>query len=347
MKIKKTILGSIAIIAAILLLKYDTAAADSALSAMNICIKRVIPSLFPYMVLSSFILSLDLAEPFYRHIPMSIFRLPKCTAPVFLSGLLCGFPVGAVGCASLYENGRITKNEASRLCAIASHTSPAFLIGTVGTLWGSKKFGMILYLSSLIFAVFTGIVLRYWKIENHSSLIGSAAFPLPKAVPAFCKAVTDAASSCLTVTGFIVFFRVAGNIASSVFPMLSDIFMVSFEFSSGVISGAGTGGLYGVALTGFAVGFSGFSVFMQIQKYLSEFDIPFYPIFFTKLLEGFFLAATSVIYYHLSPMQPLEDVLSSENIITPSTLSITIFVLVLLHFAGYFLMRKNKYVRRS
>lgn len=347
MKSGKYILLTATLLAAFLLLKYDRIAAESALSALSACVRQVIPSLFPYMVLSSFILALDLAQPLYRFIPMSVFRLPSCTAPVFLSGLLCGSPVGAAGCASLYESGRITKDEASRLCAISSHTSPAFLIGTVGALWGSKKFGVVLYVTSISFAMFGGIVLRFRRTEQRPSSCSSSVFPAPKAIPAFCKAVTDAASSCLAVTGFIVFFRVMSSATSAVFPAMSDIFSVTFEFSQGAVRGAEIGGICGAALTGFAVGFSGFSVFMQILKYLSANEIPFTPVLITKLLEGLFTSAVAVIYYHLSPMQPIEDALSGKDILTPPALLVPIFVLFTLHFAGYFLMRRNKCVRRS
>lgn len=346
MKSGKNILLAVTLAGAFLLLKYDTLAADTALTALHDCVTRVIPSLFPYMVLSSFILALDLMRPLYRFIPMSVFKLPSCTAPVLITGLLCGFPVGAAGCASLYQSGRITKDEASRLCAISGHTSPAFLIGTVGALWDSKEFGAVLYGAGLVFALFSGIVMRF----GCTSGVSDQYYPqtaVPKAVPAFCKAVTDAASSCLAVTGFIVFFRVACAAVTTVLPAMSDAFTATFEFSRGVIRGAELGGICGAAMTGFAVGFAGLSVFMQTMKYLSADEIPFLRVLVTKVLEGFFTAAVAVIYYHFHPMHPTEDALSGGTVPTISALLLPIFVLFTLHCAGYFLLRGNKCVRRS
>lgn len=347
MNIRKILLTTLSLTTAFLLLKYDQAVSDSALAALSTCIRLVIPSLFPYMVLSSFIIALDLAEPLYRLIPMSTFRLPSCTAPVFLTGLLCGAPTSAAGCASLCENGRITKNEAARLCALSSHTSPAFLIGTVGALWGSKSFGIVLYMTEVMFTLVNGIVLRFRKDEAHSSACMTAINPMPKAIPALCKSVTDAASSCLAITGFIVFFRVACTIASTVLPPLADLFSATFEFSSGAVQGAKLGGISGAALTGFAVGFSGFSVFMQILRFLSASDIPFAPLFKTKLAEGIVTAAVAVLYYLHSPMQPTADALSLQDILSAGEMLVPLFFIISLHFAGHFLLPQNYVARRS
>lgn len=347
MKIRKTLLSVLVLAAAVLFLQYNTEASGAALDALSSCIRQVIPSLFPYMVLSSLILSLDLAAPLYRLIPMQVFGLPACTAPVFLTGLLCGFPVGAAGCAALCESGKITKQDAARLCALSSHTSPAFLIGVVGTLWGSKKFGIFLYAFAVLYAVVSGLVMRPSCRSSAFSVRNPPPFLQPKAIPAFCCAVTDAASSCLSIVGFIVFFRAAAVVLSSVLPPLTDLFAAVFEFSSGSVRGAQIGGMAGVCMTGFAVGFSGLSVCAQILRFLAPCEIPFAPVFAVKLVEGMLTAAAAAIFYLRSPMQPAEDALSSAVILSPPAMLIPLIVLTVLHTAGQFLLRGNKFAHRA
>lgn len=347
MKMKKYLLSALVLSAAVLFLRYDREAADAALTALSSCIRQVIPSLFPYMVLSSLILSLDLAAPLCRLIPMRVFGLPACAAPVFITGLLCGFPVGAAGCASLCESGKITKQDAARLCAISSHTGPAFLIGVVGALWGSKRFGILLYTAGIIFAIVSGLVMRAYHPHAAVSELNQPVFPQPKVIPAFCRAVTDAASSCLAVTGFIVFFRVAAVVLSTVLPPLADLSAAVFEFSSGAIRGAQMGGISGACMTGFAVGFSGLSVMAQILKFLSPLDIPFAPVFTAKLIEGGLTAGISALWYLLSPMQPAADVLSSAAMLSAPAMLLPLCILTVLHAAGQFLMPGNKFAHKA
>ncbi len=283
-----------------LFLLYEDEASNAARKALALAASYVIPTLFPYMVISSVIISFDLFEPVYRHIPSDkIFFLPRSSASVILTGLLCGFPVGASGTCKLYENGKISKDDASRLCAVSSNTSPAFIIGTVGGMWG-KKYAVFLLAIQTLSAMVIGICLR-GKRGNTSLKVteNPHKHSANDIASVLCRAVSESSFSCLSVCGYIVFFRVTAVILSKVIPQLTDIFSVIFEFSSGCAIGASRGGIYGICLTGFAVGFSGLSVFMQTLNLIGRHPIPFSAVFVTKLAQGAILSASSAVFYLL------------------------------------------------
>ncbi len=291
----------------VLFLVCGESATEAARDSMHLAAVHVLPSLFPYMVLSSVIVSLDLTEPIYRRLPVErLFRLPRASAAVILCGMLGGFPVGALGACKLYERGGISRADAARLCAISSNTSPAFIVGTVGGMWG-RSYAITLLAAQLISSLAIGAVMA-----KRVSYAPSAPAKKDDAVRegtalVLCRAISESSLNSVAICGYIVFFRVTAAMLSVVLPPLSDVFAVLFEFSSGAALGASRGGLYGICLTGFAVGFSGFSVFMQTANLTERHSIPFAPIFFSKLAQGAIIAAVSAVFcilYSPAPSAP-------------------------------------------
>ena len=95
-------------------------AASGAASGLSLWYSTVLPSLFPCMALSGYLISSRLIR-----------RLPP--APLALAaGWLGGYPMGAKTAADLYRAGRITKKQGNRLLLLACAPSPMFLTGFLG-----------------------------------------------------------------------------------------------------------------------------------------------------------------------------------------------------------------------
>ena len=303
-KILSSVTSMLAVILLILFLIFEEESSAAVVSALTLCALRVIPALFPYMVISSVIVSLDLLGPICCYIPTErIFALPCGSASVILTGLLCGFPVGAAGACRLYESGKLTKNEAERLIVFSSGASPAFLCGTVASLWDSKKYGIFLLISQTVLSLICGMLLS--KIGNKDINVGHNKENVKEKVSfpaALCKAVSDAASASLSLTAYVTFFRVISVIASAVLPYIYLPMSAVAEFSFGCVSGASIGGYTGAFICGFAIGFSGLSVFMQIYNITAKsfLDIKYYlPV---KTLCGIILGFLSCLFFKVAPM---------------------------------------------
>lgn len=282
----------------IMLLVYERYIGEEIRTALLLFVNRVLPPLFPYMVISKLIVSLELFAPLNRFLGFGrMFRLPDESSSVIFTGLLCGFPVGASGTCTLYENGTISKKDAERLAALSSNTGPAFIIGTVSSLWNSKAYGIFLYIVQTLSAVVIA------KIKSRATPAQSNAKrkytePPQKSFAAeLCKAVSESASACLTVCAYIVFFRTVAVIFSCLLPFLYPVFSVIFEFSSGCAAGATIGGMRGIFMTGFAVGSAGLSVMMQNYNLLGRHDIPMKTLWISKAVQGFLCGAASVLFY--------------------------------------------------
>lgn len=94
----------------------------------------VVPTLFPFMVLSGLIAAgngiSQIMSPFY-FLLHPLFGISRDGCFVLISGLLCGYPLGAKMCAEFVRDGRIGRSEAHLLMAICNHASPMFILGYV------------------------------------------------------------------------------------------------------------------------------------------------------------------------------------------------------------------------
>ena len=280
----KSLSAAAVLSAMILLLFIGDSASDAVLSSMELCVTRVIPSLFPYMVLSSLMISMDLTEPLYRRLPTEKWLgLPRCAASVLFTGLFCGFPVGAAGCAALVRDGKLNRDDAAALCAASSAASPAFVIGTVGQWWG-REYGTLLWLRGS----------GQSPVHETASQTNTGGFPGHLA-----SAVSSAASSCIAVIASVTFFGSTARILSHLIPWLTVPASVLLEFSQGSAAGAKMGGMPGIIVTGAAVGFTGISVMIQSAASLAPEKISLKPLILSKIAAMAVSAAVSAVYYLL------------------------------------------------
>ncbi|MGM9618465.1 MAG: nucleoside recognition domain-containing protein [Oscillospiraceae bacterium] len=176
-----------------------------------LCFGSVLPSLFPFFVLSSLLLSLGVSETLGRLLsPLmtALFGLSGSGAGAFALGLIGGYPSGARAVSELYENHLCSREEAERLLGFCNNCGPAFLLSFVGAeRFGSAAVGLQLYLIHVLAALLTGLLLRPRK-----SCAPSAFHALPrKRLPfsaAFVDAVQSGFSAFLSVCGFVLLFSV-------------------------------------------------------------------------------------------------------------------------------------------
>lgn len=274
----------------LLLFVSTESAMDAAKNALNLCAISVIPSLFPFMVLSGLIVRRNLLSPLYPIFPtQSLFRLPAPSACAILLGALCGFPIGAKTTAELYRTGQLTKNEAERTIAIANNCGPAFAVNFVGRFF-EKGFGLYLYTAQLVSAAAVGVLFCRGQKEDipsksiHRTPFNSSESPIRD----FAASLTDAASAVIPLCGYIVFFSILCAILRPLVPWeeAAAFLCTVFEITSGIRAAAALGGPFVLFLVGFSVGFSGISVFVQSYCFTSAVGLSLRRAFLIKAVQG-------------------------------------------------------------
>lgn len=123
----------------------------------------VLPLLLPFILLSRFWIRYKIPELFFyqakkifpSHTDLAI------TLPVFLLGLCCGFPVGAIFIAHYYQNGALNKQQAEILLPLASFVSPMFVMGYIRSQTGLHGTSWLRYL----LALYLPVILCYLSIQ--------------------------------------------------------------------------------------------------------------------------------------------------------------------------------------
>lgn len=150
-RVRDLLLGLALLCATLALMLYPQPSMEAAKSGLALCYNVIIPSLFPFFVLSSLVVELGLAGYLGRLLEglmRPLFHVSGACASAFALGFIGGYPVGAKTAISLYENGMCTKTEAERLLAFCNNSGPAFILGVVGAgVFASSRVGVLLYLA--------------------------------------------------------------------------------------------------------------------------------------------------------------------------------------------------------
>lgn len=290
-------------------------------SGIELCLKTVIPSLFCFMVLTGFLLQSGL----YRllSVPLSpitkhLFFLPPELGSVVLLSLIGGYPMGAKSIADLLNQHRIEPGCAQRMLLYCCCAGPSFIITAVGYgMFGSYQAGFVLYLvqliTSLIFAVVTGVFARRKKQKQVLACFAPANTPKPF-LPfgqAFVSAVSGAVSSLAQMCGFIILFRAVSEAAANLFQnrFLSCILLGSLEVTNGCLL-SGTLPL-GILFASCFLSFGGFSVIAQLAGFLKDTTLSTRPFLAARALHA--VCSSFLVFCYLKLFPQTAAVFSSSS----------------------------------
>lgn len=194
------------------MLSFPSTCIAGARAGLSLCGDVIVPSLFPMLALSTFLIDAGFAHGLGRVLERpvrALFRLPGGAAAALVLGLIGGYPVGAAACAGLHRTGELTKDEAERLLAFSVNSSPAFIIGAVGAgMLGSPGAGCLIYTAHIASSLVIGLCLRGRGNASGRKTVKNTAGvseTLPPA-EAFVGSVISAASGIVNICAFVVLF---------------------------------------------------------------------------------------------------------------------------------------------
>lgn len=221
----------------VILILDASAALESAAAGVSLCVRSVVPSLFPFLVLSIYLTgnlpagAVPILRPLGR-----LCRLPSGSEGILLTGLLGGYPVGAQAVTQAWEAGAISTENARRMLGFCSNAGPAFLFGMLSPLFQAPGAVWALWGVHILSALLTGMILPSQASGNMVRVQGNAvSFP-----GALQRGVRVMASIC----GWVILFRVLiGCLERWVFWMMPDIAAVLIcgllELTNGCVSLSG------------------------------------------------------------------------------------------------------------
>lgn len=271
----------------------------------------IFPTLFPFLVVTSLLLSsggLNLITRLFGGLFRRIFRVTQNGAFAVLAGFLCGYPMGAKVTADLLRAEKISDREARYLLSFCNNTSPVFIINFI--VW--KTFGdERLMLPTLLILIGSPVLMSF--IFRRIYLKGRHPFPEPSAALKEKKTRFDFSvlDSCMMnsfeaivkVGGYIILFSVLLALLEELSGQKSILMAAApaLEVTNGILllsSSVSDPGLRYAAVLGLT-SFGGLCSAAQTQCMLEGTGLSVIPYIIQKLTTAAAASLLSFIYLAL------------------------------------------------
>ncbi|MCL1803155.1 MAG: hypothetical protein FWG30_05850 [Eubacteriaceae bacterium] len=286
-------------------------ARESALNGVDAWFRRVMPSVFPFFVLTEYMQKSGLAtqislvmEPFMS----KVFGVSGEGSFAYLASLFSGNPLAAKIISDFYSERRISRKEAYQLFALCGNFGPVFTISTVGVaFYYSRSLGFLLFAVGHISCFITAFILSGHRdgsqpAERVPLSISPMGFP-----KAFAGAVKDSVVSILNIGGFIVFFQVIIDLVTGFAGDSQDSFLAAIIGSFiEITAGSEKLGILrqdnlmlSAGLASAALAWGGLSILFQSLSYITETDLEIWPFIKARIVQmvvSFALTAAAIAF---------------------------------------------------
>lgn len=260
--------------------------AEGVKAGLTLAGNNLIPSLFPFMVLSSYIVNSSVSDIIAKLLnkpALKIFKVNGYGLCAVILGLMGGYPIGARAVAEFYTQKKISKKQAQTLLLWCVNPGPAFVIISIGTFMYTRiKIGVILYVSVVTASLITGITASFFIKEDYAPPI---IIRENKNENIFVNSVKNASRAMLSICSWVLVFSASGELVAEYFP---SAFATVFKSLSEVTTGCCTVASLKLPLplTCGILGFGGFAILFQIADYLHQCSVK--PQFYicTRIING-------------------------------------------------------------
>jgi len=274
-----------------------------ALNGLELWFNKMIPALFPFMILSGIMIRMNLTDIFMRVLsPLlkPLFRLSNPCIYVIFTGFLCGFPMGAHVCAQLYLKEQLSKEEATLLLSFCNNIGPIYFIS-----FALPAIGIPLNALPLIgmygIPLLYGLILRYFKYRKTipcCSISTKTAMQSMNFLTALDESVTAAIPAITRLGGYMIFFNLLNIIPILYFPLnIRYFFNCILEITGGLQILQKRAPVFALC----SLSFGGLSCLVQTYSMIKETDLSLSNYLLHKLLLtafcGIFYWALTIITF--------------------------------------------------
>lgn len=265
----------------VMVIIFDSACAfGAAKDGVRLCLEVVIPSLFPFFVLTGPITAYFCGKSISPAIARFL-KIPSGSEGILLTGILGGYPMGVKSVRNAYDAGALRKTDAKRMLMFCNFAGPSFLFGMVGNLFGRKS-----------------IVWALWAVHILSALLIAGIIPGSPTEKAEIPAVSvknvilQAVSAMAVVCAWVILFRVILAFCGRWFLWRIGAAGQAFfggilELSNGILMLHSVGSLgCKFVLSAIMLGFGGICVAMQASFFAGNLGAKTYLL--GKVLHGLY-----------------------------------------------------------
>lgn len=232
MKTKRQIIsiGLLFLIFFMLILDTKTALLG-AKDGITICLNTIIPSLFPFIVITTLLVNRlnGISNPVLHRLGRMC-GIPKGTESILLIGLVGGYPIGAQCLRAAYDNSQLTRKDADRMMGFCNNAGPSFIFGIGSCLFQSKAIPWIIWIIQILTALLVSFIVP--GRNNHTCRAeGPITLSVSQAMNRSMKAM---AGICSWVISFRIIIKILQHWILWLFPKTAQISIVGMiELANG------------------------------------------------------------------------------------------------------------------
>ena len=260
--------------------------------SLNIWITSIIPSLFPFFVISDILNSYNVINyipKFIKNIFKKLFNISDNSLFIFFISMLSGFPSNARNIKILYKENKIAKEEAEHLLFFTHFSNPMFILGTLVVIFlNNKSLGIPILISHYLPNFIIAILLR--KYNNPVNNYNINKKNNPKFGITFTKSIKSSIDSLLLILGTLSVFLIISTVIINLFNLntINSLLIKSIlELTSGLkeLSIINFNSRLLTILSSCILSFGGLSVHMQVINELTDTDISYRNFFIGRIFQ--------------------------------------------------------------
>ena len=258
---------------------------DSINLAFKTCINTLIPSLIPFLLISSIIIKKNLLN-------CSMYTLNTLS---FISGS----PSNSKFIKEYIDNGVITSEDGQKVLNYMQYVNPLYILNGIGLITlNNKKLGLIILISNLLSSLMLKVYNKEIKVNkittNDESLFSTLTY-----------SIKDIINTLLYVIGVITCFFIITTYISIIFNIKEEYKFVYgiFEITQGInyLSKSNLNIYFKTIISSFFVSFGGLSIHMQIYGILDNKKIRYKPYLISRIIHSIIsIIITSILFYILN-----------------------------------------------
>lgn len=242
---------------------------SGASDGLMLCINAIIPSLLPFMLISTCLIKSHFSRPMgmvLSKVITPITRISPCGCTCLVTGLIGGYGAGVNAVMQCRNEGQISKKEAEAILGVCNNAGPLFVIATVGIKFlSSEKTGIMLFVIQVLSALFCAAVFGAADKSTETSIKDEWRF-YEKNKPPFGSLVAQSAaasgSAIINVCVFVISFSAVLEILNAQkYPIIAGVLEVMRGCSELAKNGSGALPLISAALS-----WGGLSVHFQANS---------------------------------------------------------------------------------
>lgn len=262
--------------------------------SLNIWVTTLIPSMFPFFVISDILISYHITNYIPKIIKKTftkMFKVPEPVLSIFFLSCLSGFPSNARNTRTLYDKNIISKEEASQALIFTHFANPLFILSTIAIFFlNNEIYGYIIlishYLGNIILGILTRFMRNTYTLDYTPSLGKSQNFSTT-----LMKSIKSSIDTLLMILGSLTCFLILSSLIIKHLPISSynsSLIKGVLEITMGLksLSLLNISDCYKVVISTMFISFGGLSVHLQVLSQLVDTDISYYYFFIARIFHA-------------------------------------------------------------